>query len=172
MGLKQIGNSASSTDVDQPEPLRSDPTVLFEFARPFESARARGGSGCWPSIMGWTLHSKPRCANAGAVRPTTESFSREFARRVAGEGRRGDAGKWPKWVRNTIAHPNMAGNSPEVDWSGGATRRSGGELTVKTAMAGWQRPPRLSARISTRGALGTYWDDPEPRRLPEASRRW
>ena len=62
--------------------------------------------------------------------------------------------------------------SPEVDWSGGATRRSGGEFTVKTAMAGWQRPPRLSARISTRGALVTYWDDPEPRRLPEASRRW
>ena len=136
------------------------------------SPARKTASGCGPFIMRWTLHSGPRRAHAGAARPTTERLGREFARRVTGEGRRDDAGKWPKWVRNTIAHPTMAGTSPEVDWSGGATRRSGGEFTVETAMAGWQRPPRLSARISTRGALVTYWDDPEPRRLPEASRRW
>ena len=65
----------------------------------------------------------------------------------------------------------MARTPPEMDWSGGAVRRSGGEFAVKTAMAFWQRPPRLSTRIGTRGALMTYWDDPELRRPPEVSRR-
>ena len=60
---------------------------------------------------------------------------------------------------------------PGVHGSGGATVRGGGELTVKTASAFWSRPPRMSDRKGTREALGTYWDDPEPRRLPEASRR-
>ena len=121
--------------------------------------------------MRWTVHREPRGANAGAARPTIGRFVRKFARRVAGEGRRGDAGKWPKRVRNTIAHPPMAGTSPDVDGGGDATRRGGGAATGKTAMAIWHRPPRLSARISTRGALGTYWGDPELKSSPELSWR-
>ena len=38
-------------------------------------------------------------------------------------------------------------------------------------MAIRHRPPRLSACISTREALGTYWGDLELKRLPELSWR-
>ena len=38
-------------------------------------------------------------------------------------------------------------------------------------MAIGHRPPRMSACIGTREVLGTYCDDPELRRVPEAHRR-
>ena len=128
-------------------------------------------SGCGPFIMRWTLHRGPRRAHAGAARPTTERLDREIARRVAGEDRHGDAGQGSKWVRNTIAHPTMAGTSPEEGYSGGAMRRSGGVATGKMATAIGHRPPRVGACIGTREALGTYCDDPGPPRVPEAHRR-
>ena len=135
------------------------------------SSTRKTASGREPFITRWTSHAEPRRARKATARPTTERTGREFARRVAGEGRRGDAGKWPKWVRNTIAHPTMAGASPERDYSGGAMRRSGGVATGKVATAIGHRPPRVGACIGTREALGTYCDGPGPPRVPEAHRR-
>ena len=129
------------------------------------------GQKIWAADL-WTNGScEATSRELGIVRPTTERCGREFARRVAGEGRRGDAGKWSKRVRNSIAHPTMAGTSPERGYSGGATRRSGGAATGKMATAIGHRPPRVGACISTRGTLETYCDDPELRRVPEAHRR-
>ena len=106
------------------------------------------------------------------LRPTTEHAGRDFAGRLAGEGELDGAGQGRKWNPNTNAHPTIAGNSPEMDWSGGATRRSGGESTAKTAHAVRPCSYRTNARTSISGALGTHRDDPEVGRLPEEGWRW
>ena len=129
------------------------------------------GQKIWAAHLEMDVPQRATSRELGTVRPTTERCGREFARRVAGEGRRGDAGKWSKRVRNSIAHPTMAGTSPEMGYSGGATRRSGGATTGNMATAIGHRPPRVGACISTRETLGTYWDDPELKRWPELSWR-
>ena len=129
------------------------------------------GQKIWAADL-WTNGScEATSRELGIVRPTTERCGREFARRVAGEGRRGDAGQRPKWVRNSVAHPTMAGTLPEVGYSGGATRRGGGEATGNMAMALRANRGQVSATTRLTKAQGTLRHDPEALRSPETSRR-
>ena len=65
----------------------------------------------------------------------------------------------------------VVGNLPEVDGSGGATRRGGSGLTDNLAMEFGQSPPRLGARKGNQEVQGTHLEDPEPTRSPEGSQR-
>ena len=91
--------------------------------------------------------------------------------RAAGEEGHVGAGQGQKWNPNTNAHPTMAGTSSEMGHSGGATRRSGGERTGKTAMTTRELIKPANARISNSRVQGTYRRVADRTSLPEACRR-
>ena len=94
----------------------------------------------------------------------------EIARRIAGENRHGDADQGLKWNLYAIAHPTVAGNPPEVNYSGGATARGGGATTGNMATVLRLRPRLSSARQGYTRVQGTHRNDPEAERWPEEGR--
>ena len=125
---------------------------------------------CGPPISDPMVYVEP----SSKSRPTTEEFSRELAGRIAGEGSYGGAGNELKWVSAAIVHLGVPVAGPEVDGSGGATARGGGDATAPTATAARPRFTQTGARTSTREAQGVLPEVPELAKTPEVSqrRRW
>lgn len=123
---------------------------------------------CEPSIRNRTAQSiwtRPRSPD------NRNSAELEIARRIAGENRHGDADQGLKWNLYAIAHPTVAGNPPEVNYSGGATARGGGGDTANTATALRRNRGQMGATPSISGIPGTLRHDPELLGSPEAGWR-